>query len=36
VQHPGEETERLDQLHSHWPDGGEAVPRPAVVAITGF
>jgi secreted PhoX family phosphatase len=36
VQHPGEETESLDQLHSHWPDGGSAVPRPAVVAITGF
>jgi secreted PhoX family phosphatase len=36
VQHPGEESEGLDALTSHWPDGGRAVPRPAVVAITGF
>jgi len=36
VQHPGEESESLARLTSHWPDGGDAVPRPAVVAITGF
>jgi secreted PhoX family phosphatase len=36
IQHPGEESESLDGLTSHWPDGGRAVPRPAVVAITGF
>ncbi len=36
VQHPGEETEKLDALTSHWPDGGDAIPRPSVVAITGF
>ncbi len=36
VQHPGEESPSLDKMTSHWPDGGNAVPRPAVVAITGF
>jgi secreted PhoX family phosphatase len=36
VQHPGEESESLDALTSHWPSGGTAIPRPAVVAITGF
>jgi secreted PhoX family phosphatase len=36
VQHPGEESPSLDELTSHWPDGGDAVPRPATVAITGF
>ncbi len=36
VQHPGEESASLDQLTSHWPDGGKAIPRPAVVAIRGF
>lgn len=36
VQHPGEESRSLDTLTSHWPEGGKAIPRPAVVAITGF
>jgi secreted PhoX family phosphatase len=36
VQHPGEESPSLDELTSHWPDGGEAIPRPATIAITGF
>ncbi len=36
VQHPGEESPSLDELTSHWPDGGDKWPRPAVVAITGF
>jgi secreted PhoX family phosphatase len=36
VQHPGEESKDHDKLTSHWPDGGKAIPRPAVVAITGF
>jgi secreted PhoX family phosphatase len=36
VQHPGEESESLTKLTSHWPDGGQSHPRPAVVAITGF
>ncbi len=35
VQHPGEEGPSLSQLSSHWPDGGKAVPRPCVIAITG-
>lgn len=35
VQHPGELTQSLDQCTSHWPDGGHALPRPAVVAISG-
>jgi uncharacterized protein len=33
VQHPGEESESLDKLTSHWPAGGESLPRPAVVAV---
>jgi secreted PhoX family phosphatase len=36
VQHPGEESESLEKLSSHWPRGGKDLPRPAVVAITGF
>lgn len=36
VQHPGEESPSLDQLTSHWPLGGDAWPRPATMAITGF
>ncbi|MCX7667267.1 MAG: DUF839 domain-containing protein, partial [Gemmataceae bacterium] len=36
VQHPGELSSSLDQLTSHWPNGGMAVPRPSVVAIRGF
>lgn len=35
VQHPGERTQSLDQPTSHWPDGGNAIPRPSVVAISG-
>jgi secreted PhoX family phosphatase len=37
VQHPGEMTESLDRLTSKWPHrAGDTIPRPAVVAITGF
>lgn len=37
VQHPGEESESLSALTSDWPAGdGRSVPRPGVVAITGF
>jgi hypothetical protein len=36
IQHPGSGSKSLDQLTSHWPHGGDALPRPAVVAITGF
>lgn len=35
VQHPGEQSRSLDQLTSHWPEGGTALPKPAVVAIQG-
>lgn len=37
VQHPGEESTSLSDLTSHWPArDGRSVPRPGVVAITGF
>ena len=37
VQHPGEESPSLDKLTSHWPNlQGDPMPRPGVVAITGF
>ncbi|MEW5925988.1 MAG: alkaline phosphatase PhoX [Gemmatimonadota bacterium] len=37
VQHPGEESGGLEALTSHWPRGdGRSVPRPGVVAVTGF
>jgi uncharacterized protein len=36
VQHPGEESPSAKEATSHWPDGGDAVPRPAVVAVSGF
>ena len=35
VQHPGEYSPNLEELTSHWPDGGDAIPRSAVVAISG-
>ena len=35
VQHPGEYSESIDNLSSHWPDGGDAIPKPSVVTITG-
>lgn len=35
VQHPGENSESLEALTSHWPEGGTAVPRAGVVAVTG-
>lgn len=37
VQHPGEETEDVTKPTSMWPHRkGDTMPRPAVVAITGF
>jgi secreted PhoX family phosphatase len=36
VQHPGAQSKSLADPTSHWPDGGPALPRPCVVAITGF
>lgn len=35
VQHPGANSRGPGRLTSHWPDGGGAVPKPAVVAIRG-
>ncbi len=34
VQHPGEGS-GPDTLYSHWPAGGNALPRPSVVVISG-
>lgn len=33
VQHPGEESESLDKLTSHWPDGGK--PLSSVITLQG-
>ena len=35
VQHPGEESTGVDNLKSHWPNGGSALPRPSVIVIEG-
>ncbi|MCB9257425.1 MAG: DUF839 domain-containing protein [Chitinophagales bacterium] len=35
VQHPGETSTSLDALTSHWPEGGEALPKSGVVVISG-
>ncbi|MCO5142514.1 MAG: DUF839 domain-containing protein [Oligoflexia bacterium] len=35
VQHPGEETTDLSAPTSNWPDGGNSLPKPSVVAISG-
>lgn len=35
VQHPGEETVNPEKPTSHWPTG-KGLPKPSVVAITGF
>jgi hypothetical protein len=37
IQHPGEESTGMDKLTSHWPNlNGDPMPRPGVVAISGF
>ena len=33
VQHPGEDSPSLKNLTCHWPGGGDAVPKSAMVAI---
>jgi len=33
VQHPGGSSKSLNNLTSHWPEGGKAIPKPSVVAI---
>ena len=35
VQHPGEHLLSSVTLVSHWPDGGEALPRPSVICVSG-
>ncbi len=35
VQHPGGGSKSLKALTSHWPDGGDSQPKPAVVALRG-
>ena len=35
VQHPGEYSPSLEKLSSHWPEGGNRIPKPAVIAIYG-
>lgn len=35
VQHPGETSKSLDNLTSHWPLGGDELPIPALVQISG-
>ncbi len=36
VQHPGENSLTQDNPTSRWPNHGNDIPRPAVIAITGF
>ncbi|HCA42110.1 MAG TPA: hypothetical protein DEP28_02540 [Bacteroidetes bacterium] len=36
IQHPGENSPSLDKLTSHWPNGGDDIPRSTLVAMTGF
>jgi secreted PhoX family phosphatase len=36
VQHPGEHSISHDQFSSHWPEGGKAMPKSAVVQIQGI
>ena len=36
VQHPGEKSINAKSPTSRWPEGGTSIPRPAVIAITGF
>ena len=35
VQHPGGQSNSLNELTSHWPDGGDSLPSPSVVTIQG-
>ena len=36
VQHPGEESESVENPSSTWPHDDDNIPKPSVVAITGF
>ena len=35
VQHPGELSRSKENSTSHWPDGDQTIPKPAVVTISG-
>ncbi len=35
VQHPGEQSLTLDHLLSHWPEGGDSLPKSSVICISG-
>ncbi|MFA0964703.1 PhoX family phosphatase [Roseivirga sp. BDSF3-8] len=35
VQHPGERSPSLHRLTSHWPEGGDAVPKSGIILISG-
>ncbi|MFT7589711.1 MAG: secreted PhoX family phosphatase, partial [Limisphaerales bacterium] len=35
VQHPGEASVDAENPDSHWPDGGDSMPKPSVVTIQG-
>lgn len=35
IQHPGENSESLEELRSNWPEGNGAVPKASTIAITG-
>jgi hypothetical protein len=35
VQHPGEHSESVHAPSSHWPEGGDAMPKPSVICIEG-
>ena len=35
VQHPGEQSQNMDNLTSNWPNGGNKIPKPSVVCISG-
>ncbi|HMQ68857.1 MAG TPA: DUF839 domain-containing protein [Ignavibacteria bacterium] len=36
IQHPGENSLTQEDPTSRWPDFGNDIPRPAVIAVTGF
>ena len=35
VQHPGETTKNIAELTSHWPEGGDSIPKSGVIVISG-
>jgi secreted PhoX family phosphatase len=35
VQHPGETTKNIAALTSHWPEGGDSIPKSGVIVISG-